>query len=126
MVSMGVFLWSRGADCVLVRGPNGWKSVTHIYEYLFESRGNGLGCKACGRKFVRFWVFEVGSGFETGWALVGASAVRYRGGVGLLGLNSGLCEAGLQPVYIRRRAKMATTHGRDLVPSIHLSEAAGS
>ncbi len=60
------------------------------------------------------------------WALVGASAVRYRGGVGLLGLNSGLCEAGLQPVYIRRMAKMATTHGRDLVPSIHLSEAAGS
>ncbi len=53
-------------------------------------------------------------------------AVRDRGDPGLLGLNSGLCEARLQPVYIRRRAKMATTHGRDLVPSIHLSEAAGS
>jgi len=40
-----------------------------IYEYLFESRGSGLGCKACGGNFVRFWVFGVGSGVETGWAL---------------------------------------------------------
>ena len=73
MVSMGVFLWSSDAECVLVRGPTGWKSVTLIDECLFESRGSGLGCKACGRNFVRFWVFEVGSGVETGWALVVAS-----------------------------------------------------
>ena len=52
-----------------------------IDERLFESRGSGLGCKACGRKFVRFWVFEVGSGWGQrleigvllvylGWAVV--------------------------------------------------------
>ena len=73
MVSMGVFLWSRGVECALVRGPIGWKSVMLIYEYLFESRGSGLGCKACGRNFVRFWVFEVVSGVRTGWALAGVS-----------------------------------------------------
>jgi hypothetical protein len=70
---MGVFLWSRGAECVLVRRPYGWKSVTLIDECLFESRGSGLGCKACGRNFVRFGVFRVVSGVETGWALVRVS-----------------------------------------------------
>ncbi|KJE75695.1 hypothetical protein FEAC_25370 [Ferrimicrobium acidiphilum DSM 19497] len=71
MVSMGVFLWSRGAEYALVGGPNGWKSVTHIDECLFESRGSGLGCKVCGRNFVRFWVFGVRSGvghrLGSGW-----------------------------------------------------------
>ncbi len=63
----------KGAECVLVRGTNGWKPVTHTYEYLFESRGSGLGCKACARNFAGFWVFGVGSGVGTDWALVGVS-----------------------------------------------------